>query len=60
MKTVAAQRTPETESQSGRGTCPLRPPPPAVTCQSYSRHGHVAAVDDDVPELRRPRLVGQR
>lgn len=24
-----------------------------------SRHGHVAAVDDDVPEVRRARLIGQ-
>lgn len=26
---------------------------------NYSRHGNVAAVDDDVPQLLAPRLVGQ-
>ena len=27
---------------------------------SDSRHGHVASVNDDVPELGPPRLIGQR
>lgn len=60
MKTVAARKTPKTESQSGQGTARPSTSSEAVTCRAYSRHGHVAAVDDDVPELGRPRLVGQR
>lgn len=54
--TVDQQRTGRVGTgETGGSAVPQDTSPPTAD----SRHGHVAAVDDDVPEVRRARLVGQ-
>lgn len=54
MKAVAAQETGRASGHPGGRAARVH----VRTCAD-SRHGHVAAVDDDVPQLRGARLVGQ-